>query len=207
MEFGTWIAFALLETFLCLTPGPAVLFVTGTALARGRHDGFFAAAGIVAGNVAYFVLSAMGLSAILLASHRLFAAVTWLGAAYLAYLGLRALLGRGVDAQKTEEPGPAAGRTRIVGGALTQLANPKALIFFAALLPQFIDPRRPLAAQILILGVTSQAIEALVLSAYVLLAGALAAGVRRRRFAAAFDRISGLLLLGAAVRLAVMERL
>src|SRR5579872_632283 len=91
MDLSTWVAFALLETFLCLTPGPAVLFVVGSTLGRGRPGGFAATAGIVAGNTVYFVLSATSLGAILLASYQVFTLVRWVGAAYLVFLGVRML--------------------------------------------------------------------------------------------------------------------
>ncbi|MGH7714403.1 MAG: LysE family transporter, partial [Vulcanimicrobiaceae bacterium] len=72
MDLGTWAAFAVLETILCVTPGPAVLFTVGSTLGRGRAAGFAAMTGIVTGNTIYFVLSATSLGAILLASYEVF---------------------------------------------------------------------------------------------------------------------------------------
>ena len=198
MDLNTWLAFALLETFLCLTPGPAVLFVVGTTLGRGRLAGVFAAGGIIAGNTIYFILSATSLGAILLASYETFTLVKWVGAAYLVYLGVRALFSRseGLAVRPV-----VAGRS-FGGGTITQLSNPKALIFFSALLPQFIDPHHSLLVQVAILGVTSQAIEALVMAGYILLAH----GVLRARFSRAFERVAGAFLIGAALKLALTRR-
>jgi len=211
MDLSTWIAFALLETFLCLTPGPAVLFVVGTALGRGRRAGFSATGGIVTGNVAYFALSATSLGAILLASYQLFTVVRWVGAAYLVVLGVRAIVSRPVPASLESAPprGPLLlrdTRASYAGGTITQLSNPKALVFFTALLPQFIDPHRSLVEQILILGVTSQAIEALVMTTYIMLANVASTSVRKTAAAGIFQRISGLFLVGAALKLALMKR-
>ncbi len=195
MNLGTWLAFVLLETFLCLTPGPAVMCVVGTALGRGKRGGFAATAGIVAGNTAYFVLSATSLGAILTASYELFTAVRWAGAAYLVFLGVRMLAA-------APRPTPAAaanGRASFTGGALTQLSNPKALVFFTALLPQFIDPHRSLLAQTAILGVTSQVIEALVMTGYIVVAGVAAAKLP-------FQRFAGAVMIGAALKLALTKR-
>lgn len=195
MDLGTWLAFVLLETFLCLTPGPAVMYVVGTALGRGRAGGFAATAGIVAGNTAYFILSATSLGAILMASYELFTVVRWAGAAYLVILGVRMLF-----AASDKTPAAVANpRASFAGGAVTQLSNPKALVFFSALLPQFIDPHRSLVAQIAILGVSSQAIEAAVMTAYILLAGAARAKI-------SFERFAGVVMIGAAVKLALTKR-
>lgn len=195
MDLTTWLAFVVLETVLCLTPGPAVMYVVGTALGRGRGGGFAATAGIVAGNTAYFILSATSLGAILMASYQLFTIVRWAGAAYLVFLGVRMLLA----APERTASAVANPRASFTGGAITQLSNPKALVFFTALLPQFIDPHRSLVGQTVILGVTSQAIEALVMTGYILLAGVASAKVP-------FQRLAGAVMIGAAVKLALTKR-
>ena len=89
-----WIVFAVTETALCLTPGPAVLLVLSQALTRGTRASLWSNAGILAGNTFYFLLSATGLGAVLLASYDVFFAIKWLGAAYLVWLGVRAFFGR-----------------------------------------------------------------------------------------------------------------
>jgi homoserine/homoserine lactone efflux protein len=214
MDLSTWVAFAVLETILCITPGPAVLFTVGSTLSRGRTAGFAAMAGIVTGNTVYFVLSATSLGAILLASYEVFTLVRWVGAAYLVYLGLRAIFGKH-DALSEAELVPSVARKRVdegrgmtsfAGGTMTQLSNPKALIFFTALLPQFIDPRHWLVGQVTILGVTSQVIEALVMTAYILLASGVARSAKKTAVAGIFERVAGVFLIGAALKLALTKR-
>src|SRR5450631_297155 len=94
MTFPTWLLFCVTETVLCFIPGPAVLFVLATALRRGFPPASVAAAGILAGNAFYFALSATGIAAVIITSHRVFSALKWAGAAYLVWLGLRMLLAR-----------------------------------------------------------------------------------------------------------------
>jgi homoserine/homoserine lactone efflux protein len=89
---------------------------------------------------------------------------------------------------------------------MTQLSNPKALIFFSALLPQFIDPHRWLVGQVAILGITSQIIEALVMTAYILLASGVARTAKKAAIAGIFERVAGLFLIGAALKLAFTKR-
>jgi homoserine/homoserine lactone efflux protein len=206
MDLSTWVAFAVLETILCITPGPAVLFTVGSTLGRGRTAGFAAMAGIVTGNTIYFVLSATSLGAILLASYEVFTLVRWVGAAYLVYLGLRAIFGKHEALPEGTAPTPNAHRGAFVGGTMTQLSNPKALIFFTALLPQFIDPHRWLVGQVTILGVTSQVIEALVMTGYILLASGVARSAKKTVVAGIFERVAGVFLIGAALKLALTKR-
>ncbi|HEY1725817.1 MAG TPA: LysE family translocator [Steroidobacteraceae bacterium] len=201
MTSQTWILFCLTETVLCLIPGPAVLFVLGSAVRRGFSPGLTAAAGILAGNTFYFALSATGIAAIILASHRVFSLLKWAGAAYLVWLGLRLLLSRTAAPASASAPRPADNHRGFMRGFLVQAANPKALVFFIALLPQFINPAASVPWQILILGVSSVAIEFVVLSGYAALA-ARARHLTGARFAQSLERIGGAFLVAAGARLA-----
>jgi homoserine/homoserine lactone efflux protein len=194
-----------METALCFTPGVAVLFVIGSALRHGAPASVFANLGILAGNSIYFALSAAGLGAVLLASHTAFTAVRWAGAAYLVYLGVRALVSRGEGAAEVGVPSeqePAARGRLFARATALQLANPKTLLFFVALLPQFIDPAGSVAEQIAILGVTSVVIEFCVLCLYGWAAGAAAHKLESPRWRRRLDVISGGFLVGAGLKLA-----
>ena len=201
MTLETFIAFCAVELVLCLTPGPAVLYVISTALARGPRAGLAGSLGIVAGNTFYFVLSGIGVAAIILASSTLFTAVKWIGAAYLMYVGLRMLFSRRSGAADDRPPLVTRAFAR---GFAVQAANPKALAFFIALLPQFIDPAAPVAIQVVVLGVASQVIEIAVLSLYVWVsvrARAYASG----RFGNVVQRLAGGFLIAAGARLAFVR--
>jgi threonine/homoserine/homoserine lactone efflux protein len=206
MHFDTWAWFAITETILCLTPGPAVLLVLATALRRGALPSLASTCGILAANTAYFAVSATGLGAVILTSHELFFAIKWLGAAYLIWLGLNAFFAkRGSIATAPATIRAAAPRRLFVDGFVLQAANPKALIFFTALLPQFIDPTGSLPLQVAILGTTSVVIEFVVLAVYGALAGRASRLASKPRFALAANRIAGGLLVGAGIRLAAIK--
>ena len=207
MTWGVWALFVVTETALCLSPGPAVLLVLSQALVRGTGPSVWSNLGILAGNALYFALTATGLGAVLLASYEVFFLIKWVGAGYLVLLGVSAWRGRSSVLSVLPEGAAAVGsRQMFVNGFVLQAANPKALIFFTALLPQFIDPRAPVVEQVAILGVTSVIIEFLVLLGYGALAGRMATLAARPRFRSAADRVAGSLLITAGVSMAAMRR-
>jgi threonine/homoserine/homoserine lactone efflux protein len=181
-----------------------VLFVVSHGLTSGGRASLAANAGILTANIIYFGLSALGLGAVLLASHTLFTALKYAGAAYLIYLGIQTVRGSGLslpdgDALRSRES-PLRIWTRATA---LQASNPKSLIFFTALLPQFIDTSAPVAFQFLVLGITSVVIEFVILAAYGFLAARVSRLARERRFRLLTNRISGafLIVAGAGVAL------
>ena len=205
MSLEVWALFVVTESILCLTPGPAVLLVVAQALGGGAAASVWATLGILTGNALYFAVSATGLGALLLASYELFALVRRLGAAYLIWLGGRALLGRSAAPSTATTVAVGRGRT-FVNGFVLQAANPKALLFFVALLPQFIEPGGRVAGQVLVLAVTSVAIELVILLAYGAAAGRLHALTASPRFARLADGLVGTMLVTAGVGLAAVRR-
>lgn len=205
MTWQTWAIFMVTEFVLSLTPGPAVLFVVAQGLRSGGRRSLAANLGILAANAFYFLLSAAGLGAALLTSHGLFLAIRYAGAAYLIFLGISTILGKGMalEAATGDAAGERGGARLFARGFLLQAANPKALLFFTALLPQFIRPDRPVAPQVAILGVSSVLAEFCVLAGYGFFAGRLSLLAREPRFLVATNRIAGGLLVGAGAGLAL----
>ncbi len=202
MSWATLAAFVLLELTLCLIPGPAVLLTLSYALRRGTRAGLAAASGILAGNTLYFVLSGLGVVALLLASYRIFTLLKWGGALYLAFLGIRALLARRGIVPDPEAMQPGERRRALSAGFVTQISNPKAIVFFAAILPQFIDVHRPVWLQLGILTLASIAIELGVLTGYTLAADRLRRSPAAERASLWIERAGGAVLIGIAARVA-----
>lgn len=202
MSTSAWLYFVWTSIVLGLSPGPAVLFVVSHGLRRGVAVSVFATLGILAANSSYFALSGLGLSAVLLGAPAVFSVLKWVGVSYLIWLGGKALASTG-GALRTEA---AATQTRgsqvFRAGFLLQAANPKALVFFASILPSFVQTEPgawPIGWQILVLGVTSVVSEFAVLLGYGYLAETASQRFRDPRFALWLDRASGLLLLGVAL--------
>ena len=211
MDFEAWLLFCMTETVLCLTPGPAVLMVISVSMTLGGVPGLRAASGVLAANLLYFALAATGLAAVIVASYEVFSLIKWLGAGYLIWIGagmVRASLRNGTDESSTVATArvsdPRAARA-FRHGFVTQAANPKLLIYFAAIVPQFIDPAERIASQMAILGVSSIAIELLVLWGYVALAKRAGESIAPR-LRVWVDRIGGGLLIGAGIGLANVGR-
>ncbi len=205
MNWTTWWLFAATETVLSFTPGPAVLFVLASALRVGAKRTIPGILAILAANSLYFALSATSIGALLVSSHRLFFVVKWTGAAYLVYLGGRSILGHHSVVPAEQQQAAAAGWRLFRDGLVLQLSNPKALVFFAAILPQFIDPRRRVVPQIVIFGLTSNVCEFAVLFGYAVAAGRASILIRQPRYAKWTDRLAGGLLIGAGTGIALLR--
>ncbi len=206
MSLTVLLWFMLTEFLLSLSPGPAALLVISQGINHGARSSVRGSLGILTGNAAYFAISAVGLGAVLIESKTVFTAIRWAGAAYLVYLGLRMMLAVKGPPPESKAELPPPGRFLFVQGLLTQLANPKALVFFTALLPQFIDPARPVALQCGILGITSILVEFPVLVGYGWAADRGNRIVKGPRLSKWLDRLAGACLISIGVRLALERR-
>lgn len=207
MTWQIWLFFVMTEAVLSLTPGPAVLFVLSQAIRRGAGKSVWGSWGILSANAMYFTLSATSLGAVIVASYKLFFLIKWIGAAYLVYLGLSSFFGTtSVMTFPAGNDEPRTGPRILRDGFFLQAANPKALLFFTAILPQFIDARHNVAFQILIMGISSILVEFAILFVYGELAGRALSAARNPRFEKITNRIAGSLLIGAGVGLARLRR-
>jgi threonine/homoserine/homoserine lactone efflux protein len=191
--------FALAALGLLLIPGPAVLYIVTRSIDQGRRAGLASVVGIHTGSIVHVAAAAAGLSAVLLASATAFTAVKLVGAAYLVLLGVRKLLHRGADDERSMQP---TGLGRVyTQGIVVNVLNPKTALFFVAFLPQFVDPSRgAMAGQILFLGALFICIGLCSDSCYALMAGMLGQRLRDNpRFARRRDVFSGCMYVGLGV--------
>lgn len=181
-------AFLAASFLLAITPGPGVLYIVTRSLVQGRRAGLASVAGVALGNLGNAAAAALGLAALFAVSSLAFAVARYAGAAYLVWLGVRMLCGSRDDG--TTRTPEAAPLTRLFrDGFVVALLNPKTTLFFAAFLPQFLDPATAPMAQALSLGILFVAIAAVTDSAYALAAGLIAPRLR----AGGLRRIGGCL--------------
>jgi homoserine/homoserine lactone efflux protein len=204
MNWALWWVFVPAEAALCLVPGPAVLLVLSTALRLGWRKSVASTCGILGANAIFYAISMTGLGA-LSASYRVVFWVKWLGAAYLLYLGLRELLSKHNALAGSQEAVERSSVALLRQALFTQLSNPKAILFFAAFLPQFLDTQYRIAPQIVILCVTGEVIEFSILFGYGMFAGAAGKLARDERYVGWTNRVAGLLLILAAVGLGFLR--
>jgi threonine/homoserine/homoserine lactone efflux protein len=205
MNWALWWVFVPADAALCLVPGPAVLLVLSTALRLGWRRSLASNAGILCANAAFFGLSATGLGVVISKSYGLVSWVRWFGAAYLIWLGVREILSKG-NTREALALGGESGPSQLFRQALmTQLSNPKALVFFGAFLPQFVDSRFPVGQQILILAATELVTEFLILYGYGVFGSAAGNLVREPRYVVWTSRVAGTLLIVAALVLGFLR--
>lgn len=205
MNIETWWLFVMMTFVVSATPGPNMLLVMSHSARFGFRAALATMAGCMASLLAMMSISAAGLGALLQAFPAVFDTLRWIGAAYLAYLGIKCwrspVPDNGVNALDTGEPAQRSGQL-FRQGMLVAASNPKAILFAAAFLPQFIHPAMPKLPQFGILIATFAAIE---IAWYVVYAGSghrLAAYLRRSAVLKTFNRLTGGAFIGFAAMMA-----
>jgi threonine/homoserine/homoserine lactone efflux protein len=197
--------FAATEAAMSLSPGPAVMMTVAYGIARGWRTSLFVTLGILSANALYFLLSATSLGSVLLASPQVFTVIKWLGAAYLVYMGLSAIFGKPSPITLSKLEGkPLSGRRIYMNAVMLQLTNPKTLLVFVAILPQFIDPLQPVGLQMSILAACSIIPEFFILLGYGMLASRASHWATQPRYSVITERIAGTLVLAAGVMVAAV---
>ena len=159
MELSVWITYFIATIILSLSPGPGVFSSISSGLHHGFRLGLWNGVGMQAANMILVGIVSLGLGAILLASETLFALVKWLGVAYLVYLGVVTWRAPARGFQDNPHDEAQTARDVFLRGFFVNITNPKGIIFFAAILPQFIDVARPQLQQYAILAATTFAVD------------------------------------------------
>ena len=175
----TFVAFLVASLILAVTPGPGVVYIVTQTLGQGRKAGLASIGGIALGNLGNASAASVGLAAVFAASSTAFVVVKLAGAAYLVFLGIKALRERSTVEAAAHATRTSAARL-LRDGFLVALLNPKTALFFAALLPQFINPSASPLGQSLVFGCVFVSIAMCTDTIYVLSASALASTMRRQ---------------------------
>lgn len=202
----TFLGYLGLVLAISVAPGPNVLFVMTQSAWRGPKAGLFAAAGIESANSLYVIFSAVGLAGLIAASGTAFEIIKWAGAAYLAWLGFQAIRSSFSTAEASALSTSEASARAFRDGVVVALGNPKTILFFLALFPQFIDPARPVWTQALVLGFIGIAIDFVVQVAYTIAGGLLSKALSHRPVKRWFERGIGGAFMGLAVAAALVRR-
>ena len=159
MDLHVWLIYLLAATGLSLSPGPNGLLALTHGALHGRRKALYTIAGGALGFVVVIALSMFGIGALLKASLVWLTVMKWVGGAYLVWLGIQVWRSPPIGVAIEGRTAPRAGWSLFRQGALSALTNPKGLLFFAAFLPQFIDPVRSLWLQFVVMAGTFAAIE------------------------------------------------
>lgn len=196
--------FILAAGVVVAIPGPNHLYIITRTLSQGRSAGFASAFGVETGTLVHIGAAAAGISSIIASSALAFSVVKYAGAAYLVYLGVRALL-RPPELSAQAQREPDSLRQVYREGVVVNVLNPKVALFFLAFLPQFLDPTRGAAAtQILVLGLLMMLLGLMSDLAYALTGDLLRRGLTRRPwFARAHRYLSASVYIGLGAAAAV----
>jgi homoserine/homoserine lactone efflux protein len=200
MSLELYVAYVLTCAVIALIPGPTVTVIVANSLRYGARAGLLNVAGTQLGLALMMLILVVGLSSVIAAMGWLFEWLRWAGAAYLVWLGYKLLRSPEAIVDADGVSAPRGGF--FLQGFLVLMANPKALLWFGAFIPQFVDPKGNYVAQIVGLGVTAMAVALLSDGAYAVLTGRAGAFLSKKRIRLV-SRLSGGFLIGGGIWLAL----
>lgn len=203
-------AFLAVSAVVIATPGQDTALTVKNTLAGGRRGGIFTALGVVSGQLTWALATSLGLAGLLRASEPAFAALKLVGACYLVYLGVTTLAGAvrgyqpsGIDAAR---PPSLSGAAAYRQGILSNLGNAKIAVFFTSLLPQFVPGGGASFVTLILLGLIFATMTLAWLSCYAVVVEKAGNVLRRPRARRALEAVTGTVLVGLGLRLALTER-
>lgn len=206
MELSTWLAFIVAGILISVSPGAGAVACMATGMRYGLRVGWWNIFGMQAGIALQLAIVGAGVGAILAASTPAFNAVKWLGAAYLVYLGWRQWNAPAVPLAVSADAVAASRKALFWQGFLVNGTNPKATVFLLAVLPQFIDPAKPVLLQYLICAATLTVIDLPVMAAYTYFASRVLKRLREPAQIRWMNRGFGALFMAAGGVLATFKR-
>lgn len=202
MQFDVFLVFFITTVVVVFTPGAAAIAVASQGAANGGKRALAGVFGIAFANALYFVLSATGIASLLVASNLVFSIIKWAGVTYLVWLGLTSLLAPSGALSVKRDGQMSSLKSLFAKGFVIEFANPKALLYFAAILPQFLNVDQPLLPQILIMGSMTFLIDLTSYTAYAFLGDRLTRGGVQNWIVSLFNKCAGGALIYAGIRMA-----
>ncbi len=193
-----YLTFLGVMAVMAVTPGPANVFSVANGVQRGPIGALAGVVGMNAATLVWFAAAALGLGALVIAFPEVFRLISIGGALYVAWLGVNALRGAFATAADPKSVTIRLSRSALVDGFMVQIANPKIVLFFSAVLPPFLDVNRPAAPQLALFAAATIGMDVLSMSAYGLGGAALARRMSEPRYRRGFALATGVLLLAAA---------
>ncbi|WP_428774370.1 LysE family translocator [Vibrio sp.] len=207
MTIETWMYYALAILVLTASPGPSSLLCMTKGVTGNMSSAIMTALGSLTAITTILTLSFTGLGVLIASSEWLFNMVKWIGAAYLVYLGYKAITSPQQDYQLTSQPSASGSyRSNYLSGFIVGASNPKAIIFFTALFPQFIDPSASLWGQYVVFALTFMVLELSWLLFYGYLGSRSSQWIMAKGRAKLFNRLSGGVFIGAGALLSSASR-
>ncbi|HHP7244772.1 MAG TPA: LysE family translocator [Elainellaceae cyanobacterium] len=206
-EWHDFTVFLIATLVIVITPGPDTLYVLGRSLGQGQSAGILSAVGIFVGNLGHALAAAIGLSAILMTSAIAYLIIKYVGAMYLIYLGVRAILNRHHSTALLSLP-RSSNATIFYQGIFTNLLNPKAALFFLAFVPQFVNPGQGwVPLQFIGLGAVIATLSSLWLMVVAVVVSLVGDRLRdHASFSTFLNSLTGSLFIALGIRLAIPER-
>jgi homoserine/homoserine lactone efflux protein len=205
MNIELYLFFLVTTVMLILVPGPAAITVATQGASHNSKITFISILGVASADAFFFILSATGIASLIVASSFVFSIIKWFGVVYLIFLGASAIFTKAgainVEA-KSIKIGPAKAFTQ---GLVVQLANPKALLYFSALLPQFVDPNEPVVFQMFLMGLTCFLADLLVYSMFGRMGEQLAKKQVKSWIISIINKVAGITLITTGVKMATLE--
>lgn len=193
-------AFLATMVLMAVTPGPANLFAIATGIQRGKGQALIGVAGMNAATLVWFTGAALGLSALMAAFPAAFRVLAVAGGLYVAWLGVSSIrAGLRGEGGPAERPAVHGARSAFLDGFSVQIANPKALLFFTAVLPPFLDPGRSVPLQLPFYAAATIGMDVIAMTAYGLGGAAMASRMSEPGFRRAYALIVGVLLITVSV--------
>jgi threonine/homoserine/homoserine lactone efflux protein len=207
MSIDTWLLYALAILILTASPGPSVLLCASKSVSSGLSSARWAALGSVTAITIILSLSFTGLGVVIASSDLAFTIIKWAGSVYLIYLGVKALRSPETTYEASDQPASNKGRLGdYISGFVVGSSNPKAIVFFTALFPQFINPSASLFNQYLIFASTFVVLELGWLLVYAGIAHRSSGWLLKQGRARVFNRLSGVMFICAGLLLSNSKR-